>query len=434
MGFDPEVGGFNPQVGPTKRPGGAGKTPTLNQVWLAGAVLEPPSGQPDFNVMPMPGGNLRFPGYTDWGTGRNGAGVGWYQAKGAINLSEPPAYELVAEAWQNSGVGGLGCGAFEIYELNDPAWNGNFGSISGGTQWQAELIAASNDTSQTSAHTNTIYGKRLYNANALSPPIPNVGGIGGGFQAELDLWCNNLGTIASAQLLEVRNLTGYGSEELRCLAIQNGASAQWLTHWLNGATTPAAGDGPTWWTDVDSRFGRFLAAAGIGPYQVTSNPQGAYGWRLWGTDGVTFPLATPLLDVNNLRGLLNGNVIPETIVFDLDMTNAADQGTVIPAKPGYVFVPSRFTSKVVAVTGTATNNPTFELGPVGTPAGYLGVTAPQTSGQINNGVGNVIGTDVSGSATPLVSNTAIHATVVTAVTGSTALTIRIMLIGVWTPQ
>ena len=292
--------------------GAQGGGATLFATYAFGVSDEPPNGQPNDNLFGMPAGNLRYPGYTDYGAARGAAEIMWFQQKAPIALSSPPSYELISQAWQNSGIGGFGCATFRINELNDPNWNLLFGSISGGTAWITETIAASNDPTEDSTHATIFYGRRSFDANAQSNFVPGGGGAGGfALETRQTLYNDQTGALEIVQ-----NVTGYGMRELLCLTIQNGANAQWVTHWNNNAPVPAAGDGPAWWVDGNGLFGHFVPVAGVNPYQKTNDYTLGWGVKLWGRTAAG--ALTLILDADTDR----------TSVFALEVPYA--DSTVVP--------------------------------------------------------------------------------------------------------
>lgn len=340
-------------------PTGAGAAGPLAADYLFGLGADPFND----NVFPMPAGNLRFPSYMDHGGGF-AAEVAFYQNK-SVTLFAPPAYEFVSLAWQNNGVGGTGCGAFRVNELTDPGWDGIFGHISGLTNWVSEQVTVSNDPSQTNTHTAGLAAERAFNANAVSPFIP--GGVGGAppfaMQATHDLYNDRTGT-----LLEVNAISGYGQAEFLSFAVNNGATSQFITHWVNEALVPAGGDGPTWWVEINSLFGHFLPAAGMQAYQTTGDATKAWGWKAWAVDD-SFVLHD-VLDVTPARGLLNGATIATadtsatTLVspkFDLTVAPQTLSFIVPAIKPGYFFAANRYSFCIDDASG-ATATGTLEVG------------------------------------------------------------------------
>lgn len=434
MGSGTMVGGFDGWLGasPGSGAGGSGGGGTLASIYAFGLGDNPFVD----NNFPMDSGNWRWPGNTDWGTGRWGSAAAYFQNR-AIDMSRAPAGELKSLAANLSGIGGNGCGAFDELVLNDPAWNGSsFGAIFF-MAWVAEIVGFSNSVLQTSGMPAVEYARRTYLPTGQSPMVPGVAQIGAAMRDSLQLY-NDL----TATVPQVRSVSAYGDEEKLLNAVQNGASAQWVTHWTNNIPVSALGDGPAWWIDVDSRFGHFQAAAGLAAYQRTGGVFGAWGWRLWNTDGVTFPAAVPVLDVNTDGGLLNGSQI-ETLdqngvafyTLDMDYTSVAgtDLGAVVPARAGKWFLVHLYALSVVAVTGALTNNPSISFGSdAGTYVNLNGGAAIVAATVNAQGVRCFFASNLAGSTgTAPTSNAPIHAKMVLAVTGATALTVRLTVFGSW---
>lgn len=329
---------------------GVGEPGPLSADYLFGLGADPFND----NNFPMPSGNWRWPGSLDWGAGHLASAAAFFADRTKINFSSPPAVNLWSQPANISGIGGNGCGAFNELELNDPNWNGQFSQF-GDFPWVAESILFSSDSGQTSAHSGIEYGRRQYRGGVGSPWVPGLPQIGDSLASDLSLWNATINGQNRVSLL-----SGYGSEERLLYAPQNGASAQWVTHWQNDALAPAAGDGPAWWIDVDGRFGRFLPAAGIQAYQRTGAAIDAWGWRLKATDAA-FNLHD-VLDVNTDGGTLNGATIATidtaTVTYrsaKLDFTVAQDNIPMgIPLRPGFLFVGRLITDLITDGAGIAT--------------------------------------------------------------------------------
>jgi hypothetical protein len=293
---------------------GARGTPAVNNtlaaIYAFGLTDEPPSGQPNDNLFGMPSGNWRFPGPLNWGAFYDSA-TEYFQNR-TINMSAPPAFELVSMASNLSGIGGNGNGALSIYELNDPAWGGAFGALTN-MAWTELKVTFSSDATQGIGHTATEFARRSFFPNGGSPFIGGGSGPGPGaaMLSQLSLWNNTLGALDTVQ-----SLGGYGDEERLLYAIQNGANGQWVTHWQNHTAVPAGGDGPAWITDVDGRFGRLATAAMIQSYQTDGNVAHAWGYRLYAVDGAF-----------TLRKMLD--VTPATLQFASTPWYAANGGQAV---------------------------------------------------------------------------------------------------------
>jgi hypothetical protein len=409
-------------------------------LYALGLSSEPPNGQPDDNVFVMPSGNLRFPGYDQWGSGFSAA-VQYFQSKAGIAISEPPAYELVSMAFNNSGAGGNGCGSFRDDELNDPAWDGNFNHLAGAIIWVVERVLGSNDPNQTSAHASSVYGERSYDGNAETPfTFPDTSRQGFGLEHILSLWdgINNVPRVA-------QGIGAWGQEEKLLYAVSNGANAQWITHWDNEAATEAAGDGPGWFVDRGANsFGHLNIGAILQAYQRGAvSSAAAWGWRLFATDGTTVQMP---LDINTDQATFDvpivtpplstpsGESLTESFSLDIDTTSSsADKGIIVPARPGQSFLISRISGTVISKTGgVVTVSPSFNIGSIG--ATYVdwstGVSLLSTAG-INTGPGASGSVNSAGTNAAQSNNAAIHIGVVTPQSGATTLVVRVVLIGYW---
>ncbi len=116
----------------------------------------------------------------------------------------------------------------------------------------------------------------------------------------------------------------------------------------------------------------------------------------------------------------------------VDWTTTGDKGVIISARSGQAFIPTRYSTTVVSVTGTASGSaPTINLG-TATGTNFndiLSAAAPVTVGQINAGSGESINQSVTGFLAQ--HNSDIHIYVPTAVTGSTVLSVTFSLFGTW---
>lgn len=120
--------------------------------------------------------------------------------------------------------------------------------------------------------------------------------------------------------------------------------------------------------------------------------------------------------------------------YDLivDFTTTGDQGIIVPARVGQVFVITRWSQLVLALTGTASGTaPTVSCGVSSAFTNVFAAAAGQTVGGINAGPGQFSNVSVSGANAPMASNAALHIAVGTAVTGATALTCRVSVFGYW---
>lgn len=385
------------------------------------------------NNFPMPGGNWRWPGNTDWGTGRLGAASAFFQNR-VINMSEPPADHLAVMAMNLSGIGGNGCGAFDNLYLQDPLWSGSFGALAN-MSWVRETVGASSSILQTSGFAGTEYARRTYDPNGGSPFVPGLGQVGACMVATLTEWNNTLGAQDTVQ-----TVSGYGAVERRLFAVQNGPSSQWVTHWLNETLVPAAGDGPAWFVDVDGRFGRFAPAAGLQAYQRTTSVGSSWGWKLWGTDS-GFVLHD-MLDVTTDGGTLNGATIattlnaPATYASGLtDLTVPGNFAMNIPQRAGFVFMPMLGRLLLHAYAGTATGSLVISGGNDGAQTNIFNNTIP--AGTLNtDGAAVPFPTTltVPGAVTPLIdSNTLIVGKITTAPTGVTSAHGYVVISGFWLP-
>jgi hypothetical protein len=416
--------------------GGAPPPPSagaLSADYNFGLTDEPPNGQPTDNVFPMPAGNLRFPGYVARGTGFSDALIEFFGDTTTWSYTAPPWYELISMP----SIRSIGTRNYRLCENNDPAWDGNFLSLI--NEWLPEAIAFSADPGQGINHTTNIYAQRLFFADATyaaSPPVPGLPQIGRAMHAEIDLF--NTQTNSTAQ---VREMSGFGFEQLILRAVQNGASSQWVTHWNNDTVSPAVGDGPAWWIDVDGRFSRYDLRAGLNPYQRDPNPHlVGWGWRLWGADG-TGTLQT-ILDVTTSGGLLNGKAIPTLdggattvesyITGPIDMTVAADT-LLVPGIPGMVFQVSRCNVLTTDAAGTLSTPPalTFLSGATTLVAGL----AFPGAGQFVEGgsTGFALGTGTAANFYNAGADLILRVTAGATGTGGFALTARLQIAGSWVP-
>jgi hypothetical protein len=392
------------------------------------------------NNFPMDSGNWRWPGPLDWGAGHLGAAEAWFQNR-LINMGSPPAASLKVQAMNLSGIGGNGCGSFDNLLLQDPFWNGFSFSALGNMAWVREIVGASNSILQTSGFAGVEYARKTYFPNGLSPMVPGLGQLGAAMRDSENLYNSTAGVP-----VQVRSLGGFGDEEQLLTAVQNGASAQWVTHWNNDTLAPAVGDGPAWWVDVDSRFGRFRPAAGLQFYQTDPNVFKAWGSKIWVTDDAGVLSAG--LDIDHTRGLLNGapiSVVPsatsgsatamQAYSLDCDPSTLGDKGVLVPKRAGAVFVISRWSQGVVAKTGAAvTTAPLYNIGSIGpTFVDIIGGTGSNTlsATNINEGVGAWGSQNIIATATAQTANTDIHLVVATAQVGATTLTIRTTATGFW---
>ena len=270
-------------------------TPSLAAVYAFGLSDDPFAD----NLFAMPAGNLRFTGAVSWGS-RWDSTVEYFEDRTKYNPISPPPYDFVSLA---TTVGALGSRTFQAYVLNDPAWTGVIPGLD--QTWVAEVIGMSRDTSEASLHAATSLASRSFSSFGTSPftANPNSSGVGHAMQESLSLYDSLNG---APQVTSIS--TGFGMQQLLVRAIENGANAQWCTHWANNASVPAAGDGPAWLIDGIGAFNSYSPRAGIQAYQRTNDQLGAYGWRLYLSDGLVQPMKLAL-DVNLDGGTLNGAAI-----------------------------------------------------------------------------------------------------------------------------
>lgn len=317
-------------------PGGSGSSPTLASVYAFGLGDDPFND----NMFAMPGFNWRFPGALT-SSGRERAADMLWQQKSQIDLASPPGARFTSVAFQNSGVGGSGCGNFETYQLRDPAWNGNLNSLSDFIAWQLENATITNDPTETDAAINDflVWNRTLNQKGGSAPTWPSFPDPIATNSTQQRIAMN----INADHIQDVEYLNGYGWHELHLDSIRNGAATQWVTHWRNfNAGGGSNGDGPAWMVDVDGRFGRFAMVAGINPYQRTSDVFGPWGVKLIGYDGAPAAAAVVVLDVTTDKQsgpIANGRPIPTTFhVGPLDITAIQPDTVIVPAVPGKRFV------------------------------------------------------------------------------------------------
>lgn len=281
-GIESEEGGGSPPA-----------SPTLASVYAFGLADVPFTD----NMFAMPAGNLRFTGAVDWGV-RWHSTIEYFEDRTKYDPISPPPYEFVSLA---TTVGSLGSRVFEAYVLNDPAWVGGFATLD--QTWIVENIAFSADPIETANHSAISLASRTYTTFGASPFTvnPNSTGVVGShaMQETLTLFDSKNGAPDLAQIV-----TGFGMQQLMLRSLENGANAQWCTHWNNNATVPAIGDGPAWVIDGVGNFNAMSPRAAIQAYQTSNSQLGAYGWRLYTSDGLVQPMKLAL-DVS-LAGLVLG--------------------------------------------------------------------------------------------------------------------------------
>jgi len=357
MGSGTMVGSFDGWLGasPGSGAGGGGGGGTLASIYAFG--LAAPNTD---NIFAQPAGKRLFTSIVSNSPSNKDAPEEWYADRTAIDLAVPPAANLRVNVANLSGVGGNGCGTFDVNGLSDPSWNGTFNAISN-MAWLVEEVMFSAVNTKLPPFTGTVYARREWLPNGASPYIPGAGQTNSAMVHQIELYDN-----FTAAVSQTSRLDGFGMTEQRLRAIQNGANAQWVTHWLNSAGVPAAGDGPTWWIDKDSRFAHFDPAAGLQAYQEGADQvASAWGWRMWAYDGAGH--LNVVLDVDNTRGLLNSIPFPTTCSFisdEFDMTVPGVYGfSSMPSLPGYTLsqVSARIVFDNLAATTFATG-PTLSVG------------------------------------------------------------------------
>ena len=120
--------------------------------------------------------------------------------------------------------------------------------------------------------------------------------------------------------------------------------------------------------------------------------------------------------------------------LDCDLTATGDRGVIVPAQSGRTFVARSWSLFVVAITGTATGTaPTVSLGVSSAFTNIAGVTTLASVATLNGGAGCWAGAALNGNTTnALVTNSDLHISCGTAVSGSTVLSARISVLGYWT--
>ena len=292
MGSGPMVGASDGWLGasPGGAGGGGGSGKTLASIYAFGLTDNPTAD----NMFGMPSGPLRFPGNTFWGAGFRAAAIEFYESR-SINFAEPPWFGLISYARNLSGIGGAGTGGYWEYEMNDPSWNGDPATLFN-TLWQVESINFSADQTQGPAHQATPFASRGYDMNGTVPytwPASATDGVSS--RHKMSLWQN----ISSA-VADINVYNGYGFEQSILYRVRAGATLRELVHWNETGFSPAAaGDGPAWFVDIDGRIDHQIYRAGHQFYKATTDPNGAWGWRLIGYDG-TSPTLTITADISTV--------------------------------------------------------------------------------------------------------------------------------------
>lgn len=428
MGSGLMTGGFDGWLGasPGGAGGGGGGGKTLATIYAFGLTDDPAVD----NIFGMPAGNLAFPGRLVRGAHQYDAEVEFTQDRTTIGIANPPAYERVSMVANLSEIGGAGGGIFRIEELNDPTWNGTFAALD--VPWLVEEITFSADTTAAADHNGTTYGQRKFTPFGVSPyTIPNSGQGGNALVEEKLLFSSTAGGPTS-----VERQTGYGQSELLLQSVVNGASGQWLTHWNNGAGTPAAGDGPAWIVEADGRFGHNSPVAAIQAQQLSASPVGAWGWQLIAYDGATLHSVATF---DNTEATVNGATVATAAVSPLiDIT----VGNVVSFSPplirtGFIFMALRYTILLHDMIGAATSGMTVGVGNDAGHINVLNISAVTISAAVLNAVASspppaILNSGGNTSAQLLDGATEIKVAT-SAVTGITAGHVRIAIQGQWVP-
>lgn len=162
-------------------------------------------------------------------------------------------------------------------------------------------------------------------------------------------------------------------------------------------------------------------AAPVG-FQVNS----ALGDKSWTKFGTTNSAWLPV----------PGATVAYSLSVDATQPATTDMGVIVPGIAGYSFTVTRYSSTVIAVTGTASGTaPAYSWGNVSPNYTDGQATASALSvALINEGPRAYGGQNAVGSnAQPGASGLPIHVKIVTAVTGATVCTFYVTLIGFWLP-
>lgn len=144
-------------------------------------------------------------------------------------------------------------------------------------------------------------------------------------------------------------------------------------------------------------------------------------------------LVTPTFDPT--PGTAPGATVAYSLSVDTTQAANTDMGVIVPGRTGKSFIPIRYCSSVIAVTGTASGTaPAYSWGTIGptytdgqSSGSALGV------GTINQGPRAYGCQNIVASGAQPVSGATTHVKLVTPVTGASVCTIYVTLIGYWLP-
>lgn len=407
-----------------------GAVATLEQVYAAGAA-DPKTK--DFMGM-LSGTSTRFQANTD---ANPLPLVGLYETAASKPLTAS-GYPAIGQSLATDLSILIGGRLFNWYEMFDPLWNGTFAQLSA-YAWHVETCSFQ-QTASTAWRRNHVFADRTYTAaKNWQPQATPAGPLGSGPGTMLHL-VSLYNTLDDA-LEPVDQLDGFGQNLRQVSPIQNGVIYETATHFSHRlVSVPAANDGVGWgvW-DGNISHGGDVPRVAIHARQVGASAAGDWYWALCAEDTAgdaqlhdiaTFKRTGITFDVPVTFAAADGQPLV-AYAIDLDGLTVGSGGTVVPARAGQTFTITRYSNMVVAVTGVCATTMFFDTGAVGPTFNEIFANAQQLSAaQINLGPGQMVSNNVTGYKQT--SNADVRATVHTAATGCTALTIRQTYYGFWT--
>jgi hypothetical protein len=232
----------------------------------------------------------------------------------------------------------------------------------------------------------------------------------------------------------------FGSFVVAALIALSGCSSE-----VTPAHRVGAVSGAEFWTFTTPGFnpadGGQLAAVGD-IYQSADSTKAFVRFGTNNTDWQPFPAVAATPSVAGLMPTAIANSLDQgvgTVAFIITKIDCTQTGLhqIIPAKPGYLFMGSRYIAHVVTETGTSTGNFVWSIGN-DTGHGNIVTTVTTSAATLNGavvvGLPSFLASNNTGGNPGLADMvTAASLNVATAPTGVTVLTVTFALLGVWVP-
>ncbi len=410
--------------------------PTLAAIYAAGLADVPLTD----NMFAMPAGNRRWADQTSVLTTHAPMSDSFWETPGVNSSTDVGAWVTQRYVVTSSRP--------STTFRSDVLYNAAYAGLPiDGMEWIADDCWMTADQTTQSRIVGDVYAKRRYNmfnffgGLPVSMPDPGIGSAN--FTREITDLQNGAFSVGSVRA--TRELTGWGQELLYTYPQRAGITPSVFSLYDGTAIIDAAGNG-TGLMIGQGRFAHAGAGNATGLYEahmLAGNVNGAWGLGLWAFDGVTPGVLTKVATFDNTGATVLGSSLSTldgdpaaatTYTLDCNFTSVAgtDLGAIVPGRAGKYFVARTIQFLIVAVTGVATNTPQVTGGTLSPTYADLFAAVGPTAAVINFGLRSWSTVSLAGpTVAPPVSGAAMHLKMATAVTGATALTVRVTIQGFW---